>query len=58
MPFDIRRAKRMGMTYDKLLRLLKLERKRLDQRIAAYVKMLILQGEGRRIVVTVKKMGR
>jgi len=46
------------MTYDKLLRLLKLERKRLDQRIAAYVKMLILQGEGRRIVVTVKKMGR
>jgi ribosomal protein S17E len=46
------------MTYDKLLQLLKEERKRLDKRITGYLTMLVLQGDGRRLVLAVKKMGR
>lgn len=46
------------MTYEKLLRVLKDERKRLDKRITEYLKMLVLQGDGRRAVLTMRKMGR
>ena len=46
------------MTYDKLLRLLKEERKRLDKRITEYLKALVLHGDGRRAVLAIRKVGR
>ena len=46
------------MTYDKLLRLLKQERKRLDKRITGYLKILVLDGDGRSVVLAMRKMGR
>ena len=50
--------KRVDMTYDKLLRLLKEERKQLDKRITEYLTMLVLEGDGRRLVLAVRRMGR
>jgi hypothetical protein len=46
------------MTYDNLLRLLKDERKRLDKRITEYLKILVLQGDGRRAILAIRKVGR
>jgi hypothetical protein len=46
------------MTYEKLLRLLQEERKLLDKRITECLKMLVLEGDGRKLVLAVKKMGR
>jgi len=46
------------MTYDKLLRLLQEERKLLDKRITECLKMLVLEGDGRSLVLAVKRMDR
>jgi hypothetical protein len=46
------------MTYEKLLHLLKDERKRLDKRITELLRMAVLQGDGRTVVGALKRPAR